>query len=275
MRSHPQLLCWTFLLARATCQYQDLPGPDDSPSTPCSVAYEELEAGASSACDTSEVVLQRQVGGVCPLGCQELIDSVAGNCTSGTDAYLVSRSISITYHEAVLYNELTTTTLNPVSPSCNFFYNPTQCDLSVNRLSFSRIGDDFKIGQQWETVGSVCEKSVNADTCSEDCTILLDEVVESCDVPVDATFAPSSGFGSKTHKQIEWEFPTSLQNLGFNPFVLDITGSLSKSCWNYYEMQVAEKTGTEVQISTDKGGSTASFVGRGLTFLGLVTMAVL
>jgi hypothetical protein len=74
---------------------------------------------------------------------------------------------------------------------------------------------------------------------------MIDNVAQLC--PIGATFAPSAGYFSLTNKQTSWEYPKSMEWLGFNPNSFAMMGTLSFDCWDYYEEQVSaneDETGT-------------------------------
>lgn len=143
--------------------------------------------------------------------------------------------------------------------SCDYGYSPTACDEALGALDRSR----FPFGE-W---AADCDKEMNVNACSPGCVILIEAVVEHCDRPDSAKFAPNGGYLDETHTVVEWESPKSMQWLGFDPNKFDIVGTLSKPCWETYEKQKGNGVGGATSSAT--GSPSATFgiltVGPGVT----------
>jgi hypothetical protein len=206
----------------------------------CQTAWVSLYYDDNGACSTTDLTSDDLNADVCPEACQNLLDNVIDNCSDG-DKYDESDeafdTYGIAYSTPLLYHEHFQTAFSPKWKSCNYGYTPTPCDIAYGTLSVVTFGDAFGYGPDPQIIDpSICEKSAN-EACSEDCKLLIDNVAQSC--LIGATFAPSSGYLGLTNKQTSWEYPKSMEWLGFNPNKFDIVGTLSSDCWDYYGDQVS------------------------------------
>jgi hypothetical protein len=195
-------------------------------SASCVAAYAAVSDDEFGACDTNGATLDQIQTDPCPAECQATYDAVLESCQQGVDAYLGTEI----FEEALLFHDQGPFSFFPHWKSCDYGYEPTECDLAIGALDQSRFN---LFGTSMSTV-CVKDNGENEDQCSPECTALVDAVVEACDKSANAQFAPSAGFLSETYRQIPWESPKAMEYMGYNPNIFDIIGTLSSKCWNVY-----------------------------------------
>jgi hypothetical protein len=225
--------------------------------TPCQTAWVPLSYDVDGACSTTGLTSDDLNADVCPEACQNLLDNVIDNCSDG-DKYDESDeawAYGFAYSTPLLYHEYFQTAFSPKWKSCSYGYTPTPCDIAYGTLSVVTFGDAFGYGPDPQIIDpSICQNTAN-EVCSEDCKLLIDNVAQSC--LIGATFAPNSGYFGLTNKQTSWEYPKSMEWLGYNPNVFEIIGTLSFDCWDFYEAQVSAN---EVEIGTKEDESSSGFL---------------
>jgi len=145
------------------------------------------------------------------------------------------------YFEATLYNELSYSA-TPTWRSCDYGYVPTACDLAVLSLEAVMFPEKLRfesiLGPRLEAPLCDPENATNIEQCSAQCMQFIDEVVESCDMPGEAMFAPSESDpfspGPALNQPTLWEFPKSSSQFGWNPATAFVSSfALSGACYDY------------------------------------------
>jgi hypothetical protein len=200
-----------------------------SSSASCVAAYEAMDNDVNGACDTNGATVDQIQTDPCPAECQATYDAVIESCQPGVDVYLGTQSQGLIFEESLLFHEQGPFSFFPHWKSCDYGYEPTECDLAIDALDQSRFN-------LFGTSPAVCEKDngENEDQCSPECTALIRAVVEACDKSANAQFAPGGGFLGETFRQIPWESPKAMNFMGYNPNEFDFIGTLTFKCWDVY-----------------------------------------
>lgn len=114
--------------------------------------------------------------------------------------------------KGLFYHEFVFDWYSSVPSSCQFgTFQATPCDFAYGELLGNL--DSFTEG--------ICSESFESDssTCTLDCRSLLQQIVNDCDTPVDATFSPGEDYKDVGQRfdVIPWIYPDSIEKSGFNP----------------------------------------------------------
>jgi len=194
--------------------------------------YMEKTLENTGSCLTFGLTVEELQTEECPSECQALYDIVMESCQPGVDIYEDygnSDSEGLPYQEATIYHGQ----LHFKREQCNYFYEPTSCDIAYKNLQYNTDPDSSSLITP-DAPAPVCMYEDNQDACSSECIAFIDNVLSSCTAA--AEYAPNTGFLSTLSTRIAWEGSKSLGELGFNPTTTDLLGRspLSEVCWDYY-----------------------------------------